>query len=769
MLSFSAGAPDGAEPENDHIDKFPKQVLMSYFPNFNEYHKTEAKDSNPTAEKYLDPGTKIYLNTIAHSMFDNRIRKDNGSAFPNSFVIQCNNSGSNEFIRNVALNVAHEVDADITVITRKDLLRLMGMNSNSPKSFVSVVSASVSNEDEEDDGNSNTKEELVDLLKTAFKSTDSKNTIIALPTGEYYSPNKKKNEKDHVEVAMEHLFKYLGNKPRRQIVLFSDVGLTSIHEQQLFAQCLQNVNSSNVVTVFCWTPDLKEFASFLPPSAPGVPSASIMQRFVRNLPTVNISSEQCSGVDGWDDLMLNGKAKRREEYNESLFESECKRRRLKVKTDPKEMDFSTKLYTRKEAEEIVTLAHGLMMKRFKENPEKNVRIIRSEDLKKAVKIKAGLVSSNVSVIAPNEYEELNPMEKIIKKLKDNNHQLNTHEKRLLGTIVTPEAARVKFKDIASLEKTKESLQSLIALPLLRPSLFQHGVLKDSVSGVLLFGPPGTGKTMLAKALASECGSNFMNITASVIFNMYVGEGEKNVKAIFTLARKIAPCVIFIDELDSIFEARQSGHNMSTKREVVNEFMSEWDGLVSQNEGIVVVGATNRPFDLDDAILRRMPRRILVDIPTEQERRDILKVQLKDELLADDVSLDDLAAKTKMYSGSDLKNVCMHAALNSVKDLLLEENKELQRGDTLITESGVLNVLPESKLLLSSSSFSATEKDKRRILKKQHFDTALQTISSSINEKQKSLEELREWAKKYGELDGNSIVNQKQQKPFGFQK
>ena len=122
---------------------------------------------------------------------------------------------------------------------------------------------------------------------------------------------------------------------------------------------------------------------------------------------------------------------------------------------------------------------------------------------------------------------------------------------------------------------------------------------------------GTGKTMLAKAVAKSSGAWFMNVALSDIFEKYVGEGEKNVRAIFSLARKLSgPCVIFLDEVDAVFSTRRNDSSGSSKREIMNEFMSEWDGLMSNNQGIVVLGATNRPFDLDDAILRRMPRRLL---------------------------------------------------------------------------------------------------------------------------------------------------------------
>lgn len=250
--------------------------------------------------------------------------------------------------------------------------------------------------------------------------------------------------------------------------------------------------------------------------------------------------------------------------------------------------------------------------------------------------------------------------------------------------------------------------------------------------------------MLAKAVAAECGSNFMSITASVIYNMYVGEGEKNAKAIFTLARKLAPCVIFIDELDSIFDARDSSRSFATKREVINEFMAEWDGVASRNSGIIVVGATNRPFDLDDAVLRRLPRRLMIDLPNQAERERILRLQLADEKLADDVDIGRLADRTAAYSGSDLKNVCMTAALQAVREQLQKELMSMTTAadePTLVDDNGLLKVLPEEN-----------DSPQKRLLTAKHFEQALAEVSSSVHEDQESLERLRRWNDMFG--DGN---------------
>ncbi|KAJ3016449.1 hypothetical protein HKX48_004024 [Thoreauomyces humboldtii] len=249
-------------------------------------------------------------------------------------------------------------------------------------------------------------------------------------------------------------------------------------------------------------------------------------------------------------------------------------------------------------------------------------------------------------------------------------KLSTYEKRLITTVVDPHAIQTSFKDLVLPTSTKLLLQTLTVLPLLRPSYFSSGVLsRHSVSGVLLFGPPGTGKTMLASALAKHSAARFMAVSLSDIYDKYVGEGEKNVKAIFTLARKLKPCVVFLDEIDAVFGRRNGNGDQTSRREIVNEFMSEWDGVTGDNRGIIIVGATNRPFDLDDAILRRMPRRIMVDLPKLEQRQEILAVHLRDETLDPTLDLAEWAKRTDKYSGSDLKNLCVAAALARIRDVV----------------------------------------------------------------------------------------------------
>lgn len=179
-------------------------------------------------------------------------------------------------------------------------------------------------------------------------------------------------------------------------------------------------------------------------------------------------------------------------------------------------------------------------------------------------------------------------------------------------------------DIGGLEPVVASLRESVIYPLLYPNLFTSSSLLGAPKGVLLFGPPGCGKTMMAKALAKESGATFINIAASVLTNKWYGESNKLVAGLFSLARKTQPSIIFIDEIDSFLRERTKGDHEVTGM-MKAEFMTLWDGLLSGTDRILVLGATNRPNDIDSAILRRMPKRFGIGLPNQEQRQKILNL------------------------------------------------------------------------------------------------------------------------------------------------
>ncbi|XP_061347252.1 uncharacterized protein LOC133292819 [Gastrolobium bilobum] len=303
---------------------------------------------------------------------------------------------------------------------------------------------------------------------------------------------------------------------------------------------------------------------------------------------------------------------------------------------------------------------------------------------------------------------------------------NEFEKKLLADVIPPTDVGVTFDDIGALENVKDTLKELVMLPLQRPELFCKGQLTKPCKGILLFGPPGTGKTMLAKAVATEAGANFINISMSSITSKWFGEGEKYVKAVFSLASKIAPSVIFVDEVDSMLGRRENPGEHEAMRKMKNEFMVNWDGLRTKDkERVLVLAATNRPFDLDEAVIRRLPRRLMVNLPDATNREKILRVILAKEDLAPDVDLEAVANMTDGYSGSDLKNLCVTAAHCPIREILEKEKRE-------------------RSLALAESSADI------RPLKMEDFRYAHEQVCASVSSESKNMNELLQWNDLYGE-------------------
>lgn len=286
---------------------------------------------------------------------------------------------------------------------------------------------------------------------------------------------------------------------------------------------------------------------------------------------------------------------------------------------------------------------------------------------------------------------------------------------------------VHWADIAGLKDAKKLLEEAVVLPRLMPEYFKG--IRRPWKGVLLCGPPGTGKTLLAKAVATECGTTFFNVTATTMGSKWRGESEKMVKILFEMARFYSPSTIFIDEIDSLCNKRSSEGEHEASRRVKSEILIQMDGVgasaSSANDEelkqVMVLGATNFPWDLDDAIIRRLEKRIYIPLPDLLGCQEILRINLKGVHLASDIDLESFALKLQGYSGADITNICRDASLMGMRirinGLTTEEIKKLNKEEMDIP---------------------VTRTD---------FDAALSKIKTTVNNKQ--LEKYETWMKESG--------------------
>jgi len=272
---------------------------------------------------------------------------------------------------------------------------------------------------------------------------------------------------------------------------------------------------------------------------------------------------------------------------------------------------------------------------------------------------------------------------------------------------------VLFDDVVGLDSVKKALTEAVILPSENPEIFKG--LRKPPKGLLLFGPPGTGKTMVAKALAGESKATFFNISASSIVSKFMGEGEKKVKALFDLAYKKRPSIIFIDEIDSLLSKRDANDHEASSR-LKTEFLIQMDGVGSK-EGVFVLAATNLPDRLDDALLRRLTKRFYVPLPSMEARKAIVQKMLrkhKERHLLGAKDLEKIARATDGYSASDVAAVVKDAAMGPIRDI----------------DPSVLRTLPPKKI---------------PPIKIKHFMEAISSIEKSVSEA--SLEKYKKWAQK----------------------
>uniref|UniRef100_A0A452V1X7 microtubule-severing ATPase n=1 Tax=Ursus maritimus TaxID=29073 RepID=A0A452V1X7_URSMA len=251
-----------------------------------------------------------------------------------------------------------------------------------------------------------------------------------------------------------------------------------------------------------------------------------------------------------------------------------------------------------------------------------------------------------------------------RKKKDlkNFRNVDSNLANLIMNEIVDNGTAVKFDDIAGQELAKQALQEIVILPSLRPELFTG--LRAPARGLLLFGPPGNGKTMLAKAVAAESNATFFNISAASLTSKYVGEGEKLVRALFAVARELQPSIIFIDEVDSLLCERREGEHDASRR-LKTEFLIEFDGVQSAGDDrVLVMGATNRPQELDEATRLLLLKNLLCKQGSPLTQKELAQ----------------LARMTDGYSGSDLTALAKDAALGPIRELKPEQVKNMSASE-----------------------------------------------------------------------------------------
>ncbi|EPR79751.1 AAA ATPase [Spraguea lophii 42_110] len=315
---------------------------------------------------------------------------------------------------------------------------------------------------------------------------------------------------------------------------------------------------------------------------------------------------------------------------------------------------------------------------------KNMRLSNNVDLENISKEIHGFVGSDIASLCSEA-----ALQQIREKLPYIDLDNSTIDAKILASLeVTPDnftyaisqtdpsslretviqSPNVNWKDIGGLEEVKRELQETVQYPV----LYGHKFLKFGMNpskGVLFYGPPGCGKTLLAKAIASECQANFISVKGPELLTMWVGESEANVRDVFAKARAGAPCVIFFDELDSIGMSRSSNSlDGGASNNVINQLLTEMDGM-NAKKNVFVIGATNRPDKLDNALLRpgRLDQLIYIPLPDRQSREAILKANLKKTPLGEDVDLTELARLTQKFSGADLTEICQRACKLAIRE------------------------------------------------------------------------------------------------------
>ena len=294
------------------------------------------------------------------------------------------------------------------------------------------------------------------------------------------------------------------------------------------------------------------------------------------------------------------------------------------------------------------------------------------------------------------------MEKLKVTKEDFSGALKNTEPSALREVFV-EVPNVKWDDIGGLEHAKQELKEVVEWPLKYPGVFSRLNTKPP-KGILLFGPPGTGKTMLVKAVANVTEANFISIKGPELLSKWVGESEKAVREIFRKAKQAAPCIIFLDELDSIAPVRGAGFDSHVTERVVSQLLTAMDGLEELKE-VIIIAATNRPDMIDPALLRpgRLDRLIYIQPPDEEERKKIFEVHLRGKPIGEDVDVEELAKRTDGYVGADIEAIVKEAVMSALREFIT---------------SGI-------------SEEHVNKATKNIVIKKEHFEAAIKSVRPTV--------------------------------------
>lgn len=347
-------------------------------------------------------------------------------------------------------------------------------------------------------------------------------------------------------------------------------------------------------------------------------------------------------------------------------------------------------------------------------------------------------------------------------------ELSSFEQTVMQDMIFPSQINASFDDIGGLDQTKRDLFETVLLPLTHPHLYQSmnsafpgsnnlgtsgafspiNSLLSAPTGVLFYGPPGCGKTIMAKAIAQSANCTFIQCNFATLISKYYGESEKFIASLFSVARKFSPAIIFIDEVDMYLGKRGTGDREQESR-MKAQFLSLWDGLTSHGGSVLVLGATNRPFDLDEAILRRFSKQILFDLPSPQERLHILNVLLSGHVALEDGTIEYIAAKTNGFSGSDLKELSKRAAMEAVREHIYKLHQRNNAMNNSNNGGAANNGTSGGDLSSSSSNLlmsSSQDQGRPRPTTKADFDLALKEVQPTG---QRSMEYLKNFYQSSG--------------------